>query len=109
MNEHVRDQFSQGYLHDDLLGTLVWDPKEQNCLDSVSRVYTGLVDLYNYAPNKVEETATPAENSIVVLQKPGQKQVGQYAGMVLKAKTQQCGVMCYDTDRTNHRMPEGRG
>ncbi len=97
VEERVRGQFSQGYLHDDLLGTLVWDPKEQNCLDSVSRVYAGLVDLYSYTPDKAEEAAMPAENSIVLLQRPGQRHVGQYAGMVLKARTQKCGATCYNT------------
>ncbi len=93
----VRGQFSQGYLHDDLLGTLVWDLKEQSCLDSLSRVHTGLADLYNYAPNKIEGTAAPTENSIILLQKPSQKHVGQYAGMVLKAGIQKCGAACYTT------------
>ncbi len=94
---HVRGQLSQGYLHDDLLGSLVWDPKEQSSLDSISKVHTGLVDLYNYVPNKIEGTVTPTENSIVLLQKPGPKHMGQYAGMVLKAKIQKCGATCYDT------------
>ncbi len=48
----VRGRYSDGYLHDNQLGTIVWDTNPANCTDTFSQVYLGRVRLFKQRERK---------------------------------------------------------
>ncbi len=48
----VRGRYSDGHLHDNQLGTVVWDTRPANCTDTFSQVYMGEVRLFNHKERK---------------------------------------------------------
>ncbi len=48
----VRGRFSEGFLQDNRLGTVVWETAPANCTDTFSQVYLGEVKFYKHQKQK---------------------------------------------------------
>ena len=97
----VRGRYSDGHLHDNQLGTVVWDTWPANCTDTYSQVYMGQVRLFQHKERKDQGGPTLLGNSIVMLdheigEAAGVKEA-KYAGLVLRYPEDVCGHRCHAT------------
>ncbi len=67
LNNGMQGQFSPGVLHDNQLGMIVWRQKPTDCNDSVSQVYLGPAEAYEYTGGKAGEGLDLLGSSIVIL------------------------------------------
>ncbi len=79
----IRGRFSDGYLQDNQLGTVIW----ANCTDTFSQVYLGRVRLFKHRERKDEGGPALLGNSIIMLDHEVGEATGvkeaKYAGLVL--------------------------
>ncbi len=97
----VRGRYSDGHLHDNQLGTVVWDTRPANCTDTYSQVYMGEVRLFKHKERKGQGGPTLLGNSIVMLDHEIGEAAGikeaKYAGLVLRYPEDVCGHRCHAT------------
>ncbi len=84
----IRGRYSDGHLHDNQLGTVVWDTRPANCTDTFSQVYMGEVRLFKHKERKDQGGPTLLGNSIIMLdheigEAAGVKEA-KYTGLVLR-------------------------
>ncbi len=97
----IRGRYSDGHLHDNQLGTVVWDTQPANCTDTYSQVYMGEVRLFKHRERKNQGGPALLGNSIVMLdheigEAAGVKEA-KYAGLVLRYPEDVCGHRCHAT------------
>ncbi len=73
----VRGRYSDGHLHDNQLGTVVWDTQPANCTDTFSQVYIGKVRLFKHKERKDQGGPVLLGNSIIMLD----HEIGEAAGV----------------------------
>ena len=97
----VRGRYSDGHLHDNQLGTVVWDTRLANCTDTYSQVYMGEVRLFKHKERKDQGGPALLGNSIVMLDheigEAAGVQEAKYAGLVLRYPEDVCGHRCHAT------------
>lgn len=74
-------------LRDNAEGTLVWEAKEPECVQTISEIYLGDANLYRRKGDSLLE-------SIVMIANEG---THQFAGLVLRKPRSVCEVHCYGT------------
>jgi hypothetical protein len=83
----LRENFKSEVIRDAMMGTIVWTADELPCIETVSELYKGFVELY-------EEKSYGLLGSIVLLEN---KETGQYAGLIMKEERQVCRTACRNT------------
>ncbi len=84
----VRGRFSDRFLQDNQLGTVIWDATPANCTDTFSQVYLGKVRLFKHKERKDKGGPVLLGNSIIMLDHEVGEAAGikeaKYAGLVLR-------------------------
>ncbi len=97
----IRGRYSDGHLHDNQLGTVVWDTQPVNCTDTYSQFYMGKVRLFKHRERENQGRPALLGNSIIMLdheigEAAGVKEA-KYAGLVLRYPEDVCGHRCHAT------------
>ncbi len=101
MEGGIRGRFSDGFLLDNQLGTVIWDTTPGNCTDTFSQVYLGKVRLFKHKEHKDRGGPALSGNSISLLDHEVGEAAGikeaKYAGLVLRYPEDICGRRCHTT------------
>ncbi len=97
----IRGRYSDRHLHDNQLGTVVWDTHPANCTDTFSQVYMGKVRLFKHREHKDQGGPALLGNSIIMLdheigEAAGVKEA-KCAGLVIRYPEDVCGHRCHAT------------